>query len=136
MSRYVDVLLPLPLPTTYTYAVPEEFLGRVVVGVRVVVPLGKSKKYTALVMAVHDVKPDGYEVRPFAELLDDAPILFSTQLKLWDWIARYYLCTRGEIYKAAVPQGLKGEFKPRMEQRIRVAASFRHKRGIELAQAS
>ena len=136
MSRYVDVLLPLPLPTTYTYAVPEEFLGRVVVGVRVVVPLGKSKKYTALVMAVHDVKPDGYEVRPFAELLDDTPILFSTQLKLWDWIARYYLCTRGEIYKAAVPQGLKGEFKPRMEQRIRVAASFRHKRGIELAQAS
>ena len=136
MSQYVDVLLPLPLPTTYTYSVPQEFEGRVAVGCRVVVQLGKSKKYTALIMAVHGDTPDGYEVRPFSELLDEVPILLPSQLKLWDWIARYYLCTRGEIYKAAVPQGLKGEFKPRVEQRVRVAAAYRHVRGIELALGS
>lgn len=136
MPQYVDVLLPLPLPTTYTYSVPPEFEGRVSVGCRVVVPLGKSKKYTALIMAVHANKPDDYEVRPFSELLDEVPILLPSQLKLWDWIARYYLCTRGEIYKAAVPQGLKGEFKPRVEQRVRVAAAYRHVRGVELALAS
>lgn len=136
MPQYVDVLLPLPLPTTYTYCVPQEFEGRVSVGCRVVVPLGKSKKYTALIMDVHGNKPQGYEVRPFSELLDEVPILLPTQLKLWDWIARYYLCTRGEIYKAAVPQGLKGEFKPRVEQRVRVATAYRNVRGIELALAS
>ena len=134
--QFVDVLLPLPLPTTYTYSVPPECAGRVAVGCRVVVPLGKSKKYTALIMAVHDRAPEGYEVRPFAELLDEAPILLPSQLKLWEWISRYYLCTQGEIYKAAVPQGLKGEFKPRTEQRIRVAKAYRHERGMELALAS
>ena len=134
--QFVDVLLPLPLPTTYTYSVPPECVGRVAVGCRVVVPLGKSKKYTALIMAVHDRAPEGYEVRPFAELLDEAPILLPSQLKLWEWISRYYLCTQGEIYKAAVPQGLKGEFKPRTEQRIRVAKAYRHERGMELALAS
>ena len=134
--QFVDVLLPLPLPTTYTYSVPQECAGRVAVGCRVVVPLGKSKKYTALIMAVHDRAPEGYEVRPFAELLDEAPILLPSQLKLWEWISRYYLCTQGEIYKAAVPQGLKGEFKPRTEQRIRVAKAYRHERGMELALAS
>ncbi|MBR5150925.1 MAG: primosomal protein N', partial [Bacteroidaceae bacterium] len=84
--QFVDVLLPLPLPTTYTYSVPQECAGRVAVGCRVVVPLGKSKKYTALIMAVHDRAPEGYEVRPFAELLDEAPILLPSQLKLWEWI--------------------------------------------------
>ena len=136
MAQYVDVLLPLPLPTTYTYSVPREYSSNVSVGCRVVVPLGKSKKYTALIMATHDNKPEGYEVRPFTELLDEAPILLPTQLKLWSWIAKYYLCTEGEIFKAAVPQGLKGEFKARTEQRIKVAKSYRHERGIELALAS
>ena len=136
MAQYVDVLLPLPLPTTYTYSVPEEYGSCVSIGCRVVVPLGKSKKYTALIMNVHDNRPEGYEVRPFSELLDETPILLPTQLKLWEWIAKYYLCTEGEIFKAAVPQGLKGEFKARTEQRIRVAKAYRHERGIELALAS
>ncbi|MBQ2367099.1 MAG: primosomal protein N' [Bacteroidaceae bacterium] len=136
MAQFVDVLLPLPLPTTYTYSVPTEHREQVATGCRVVVPLGKSKRYTALVMRAHDEKPQGYETRPFSELLDEAPILLPTQLKLWEWIAKYYLCTQGEIYKAAVPQGLKGEFKARTEQRIRVAKGYRNSRGIELALAS
>ena len=110
MAQFVDVLLPLPLPTTYTYSVPTEHREQVATGCRVVVPLGKSKRYTALIMRTHDEKPQDYETRPFTELLDETPILLPTQLRLWEWIAKYYLCTQGEIYKAAVPQGLKGEF--------------------------
>ena len=136
MAQYADVLLPLPLPTTYTYSLPQEYRESAAVGCRVVVPLGKSKKYTALIMALHDNAPQGYEVRPISELLDEAPILLPKQLELWRWIAKYYLCTEGEIYKAAVPQGLKGEFKARTEQRIRVAKAYTHERGIELALAS
>ncbi len=136
MAKYVDVLLPLPLPTTYTYSVPAEHIEQVATGCRVVVPLGKSKKYTALIMRTHDDEPQGYETRPFSELLDETPILLPAQLKLWEWIAKYYLCTQGEIYKAAVPQGLKGEFKARIEQRIRVSRAYRNSRGIELALAS
>ena len=136
MAQFVDVLLPLPLPTTYTYSVPAEHREQVAIGCRVVVPLGKSKKYTALIMRAHDEKPQDYETRPFTELLDEVPILLPTQLRLWEWIAKYYLCTQGEIYKAAVPQGLKGEFKARTEQRIRVAKAYRNSRGMELAMAS
>ena len=136
MAQYADVLLPLPLPTTYTYSLPQEYRESAAVGCRVVVPLGKSKKYTALIMSLHDNAPQGYEVRPISELLDEAPILLPRQLELWRWIAKYYLCTEGEIYKAAVPQGLKGEFKARTEQRIRVAKAYTHERGIELALAS
>ena len=136
MAKFVDVLLPLPLATTYTYSVPDEYSEQVATGCRVVVPLGKSKKYTALIVKAHDDEPQGYETRPIAELLDETPILLPTQLRLWEWIAKYYLCTQGEIYKAAVPQGLKGEFKVRTEQRIRVAKAYRNTRGMELAQAS
>ena len=79
MAQYADVLLPLPLPTTYTYSLPQEYRESAAVGCRVVVPLGKSKKYTALIMALHDNAPQGYEVRPISELLDEAPILLPKQ---------------------------------------------------------
>ena len=104
MAQYADVLLPLPLPTTYTYSIPVECRHNAAVGCRVVVPLGKSKKYTALIMSLHDNCPQGYEVRPISELLDESPILLPRQMELWRWIAKYYLCTEGEIYKAAIPQ--------------------------------
>ncbi len=118
--KYVDVILPLPLASSYTYSVPKEYEEKVAVGCRVSVPLGKSKHYTALIEKIHSEGPVGYEVRPFTELLDDIPILLPTQMRLWKWISKYYLCALGEIYKAAIPQGLKGEFKPKTEQRIRL----------------
>ena len=132
MSRFVDVILPLPLQGTFTYSIPEAMEECVAPGCRVKVPLGKSKSYTALVASVHDTEPEGYEIRPITEILDEAPIILDTQIKLWEWIARYYLCSLGEIYKAAIPQGLKGEFKPRTEQRVRLTARCNDRKGITL----
>ena len=132
MSNFVDVILPLPLPGTFTYSIPEELKGKIIPGCRVVVPFGKKVTYTALVSSLHNNPNNNYEIRPIRELLDEAPIVLNEQIKLWDWIARYYMCTLGEIYKAAIPQGLKGEFKPRTEQRVRLTARCRDEKGINL----
>lgn len=132
MSKFVDVILPLPLQGTFTYGVPECLEKSVVPGCRVKVPLGKSKYYTALIASVHDTEPVGYEIKQIAEILDETPIIFENQVKLWEWISKYYLCSLGEIYKAAIPQGLKGEFKPRTEQRVRLTAKCCDKKGVNL----
>ena len=105
MSNFVDVILPLPLPGTFTYSIPEELKGKIIPGCRVVVPFGKKVTYTALVSSLHNNPNNNYEIRPIRELLDEAPIVLNEQIKLWDWIARYYMCSLGEIYKAAIPQG-------------------------------
>ena len=132
MSNFVDVILPLPLPGTFTYSIPEELKGKIIPGCRVVVPFGKKVTYTALVSSLHNNPNNNYEIRPIRELLDEAPIVLNEQIKLWDWIAKYYMCSLGEIYKAAIPQGLKGEFKPRTEQRVRLTARCRDEKGINL----
>ena len=132
MSNFVDVILPLPLPGTFTYSIPEELKGKIIPGCRVVVPFGKKVTYTALVSSLHNNTNNNYEIRPIRELLDEAPIVLNEQIKLWDWIARYYMCSLGEIYKAAIPQGLKGEFKPRTEQRVRLTARCNDEKGINL----
>ena len=105
MSKFADVILPLPLPGTFTYSIPRELEGRTLPGCRVTVPLGNKKSYTALVATVHENEPAGYTVKPIKEVLDDTPILLDSQVRLWDWISRYYLCSLGDIYKAAIPQG-------------------------------
>ncbi len=132
MNRFADVILPLPLPGTFTYRIPQEFSGKILPGCRVTVPLGKKKSYTALVANLHDNEPAGYEIKEIKELLDETPILLEKQMKLWEWIARYYLCSLGDIYKAAIPQGLKGEFKPRTEQRVRISPKYNDEKGINL----
>ena len=132
MSKFADVILPLPLPGTFTYSIPRELQGNIPIGSRVTVPFGSKKKYTALVTALHDSKPEEYAVKPIIESLDEAPIITPKQLKLWEWMSRYYLCSLGDIYKAAIPQGLKGEFKPLMEQRCRLSAKFRDEKGANL----
>ena len=132
MSRFVDVILPLPLPGTFTYSIPQELQGRVLPGCRVTVPLGNKKSYTALVAAMHDNEPADYAVKPLKEVLDETPIVLESQVKLWGWISKYYLCSLGDIYKAAIPQGLKGEFKPRTEQRVRLTAEYRSEKWLNL----
>ena len=132
MAKFVDVILPLPLPTNYTYSVPEELEDKVRVGCRANVPLGPKKYYTAIIIATHDTIPQNCKVRPISELLDENPIMLPQQYKLWEWISRYYLSTLGDIYKAAIPQGLKGEFKPRTEQRTRLTARCRDSKAINL----
>ena len=132
MAKFVDVILPLPLPTTYTYSVPQEWQEKVQAGCRASVPLGPKRHYTAMITATHDKEPQGCKVRPMEELLDETPIMLPTQLKLWEWISRYYMSYMGDIYKAAVPQGLKGEFKPRTEQRTRLTARCNDEKAIAL----
>ena len=132
MEKFAEVILPLPLPGSYTYSIPKELEEKVVTGCRVSVPLGDRKLYTALVMSVHGNKPEGYKIKPIKELLDEEPVVTEKQLRLWGWISRYYLCSMGDIYKAAIPQGLKGEFKPRTEQRVRLTPKCNDEKGINL----
>lgn len=109
MKHYVDVLLPLPLANWYTYSLPESLEGQVQTGSRVIVSFGPKKFYTALVANVHYCPPEGYEIKDVTEVLDTRPILLPQQFRLWKWMASYYLCTLGDVYKAALPSGMKLE---------------------------
>ncbi|MCD7976400.1 MAG: primosomal protein N' [Tannerellaceae bacterium] len=108
--KYADVILPLPLENSYTYRIPVELEAAVTSGCRVIVHFGKKRYYTAIVMAVHDREPDpAYETKEIYALLDPTPILRRPQLRFWEWISSYYLCKLGDVYKAALPSGLKLE---------------------------
>ncbi|AVM53989.1 replication restart helicase PriA [Bacteroides zoogleoformans] len=109
MKKFVDVILPLPLHGSFTYSLPEEWADEVRAGCRVVVPFGRKKYYTAIVCKVHRCAPTEYEVKEVSALLDAAPILLPGQFAFWEWLADYYLCTSGDVYKAALPSGLKLE---------------------------
>lgn len=105
---FAEIILPLPLYGTFTYAVGEDIAGRIQSGSRVLVQFGKKKYYTGIVERVHNEAPS-YEVKPIMALLDERPIVRYPQLKFWNWISEYYLCSPGEVFKAAVPTGLKPE---------------------------
>ncbi|MDE5635671.1 MAG: primosomal protein N', partial [Muribaculaceae bacterium] len=109
METYAQVLLPLPLNATFTYRVPHEMTDRARVGFRVIVPFGRKRFYTGIIQSLSPKAPEGFEIRDIALTLDDTPIIRHPQLKLWDWLADYYLCAPGDVYKAAVPAGLKIE---------------------------
>ena len=106
---YAEILLPVPIAGTFTYRVPAEMENSLGVGHRVIVPFGRRKSYTGIVSALTPLEPIGYEVKEIAMRIDDRPIVRHPQLKFWNWVADYYLCTPGEVYKAAVPAGLKIE---------------------------
>ena len=108
MAQFADVILPLPLEGNFTYSLPKSFSNLVQVGCRIIVPFGTSKYYSAIVVKLHDTIPS-YPTKEAMELLDSSPIVTTAQLKLWKWIADYYLCTIGDVYKAALPSGLKLE---------------------------
>jgi len=122
----VDVILPLPLPRYFTYSLSEEWADEVQMGCRVVVPFGRKKYYTAIVRNVHYCEPADYEVKEVSTLLDAHPILLPEQFKFWEWLADYYLCTQGDVYKAALPSGLKlesetmVEYNPDFESEVRL----------------
>lgn len=108
--KYAQVILPLPLNTTFTYTVPAEMDEDIRQGSRVVVQFGRRKYYTAVVHSVTTVAPQGnFELKPIEAVLDSRPIVRRPQLQLWEWIANYYLCSQGDVYKAALPAGLKLE---------------------------
>lgn len=127
--KYVDVILPLPLQDSYTYAISDEMAQRCAAGTRLLVPFGKSKTYAAIALRVHDDKPDidDDKIKEVLSLLDDAPVLLPQQLRLWRWIASYYMAPLGEVMKAALPVGLKAEtgYRPKTETFITLADKYR-----------
>lgn len=106
---YVDVILPLALPRLYTYSVSEEYAENVEVGKRVVVQFGKKKLYSAIIHKVHDQAPEKYRTKNILQVIDEHPIISQNQIRFWEWMAEYYMCTLGEVMKAALPSGLKME---------------------------
>lgn len=132
--KYVDVILPLPLPGMFTYSVPEGMEGRVVFGKRVLVPLGKSKKYIAMVVKVHQEKPS-FKVKPIEQVLDATPTLLDRQYRLWSWISNYYMSPLGDVYNAAMPAGMKSaeKFKPRMELYVELTSKYRNEASLHVA---
>ncbi len=106
---YADVILPLALQATYTYSVPFEMEKMIQPGVRVVVSFGQRRLYSALVYRVHTEKPQVQQVKDILQVIDTTPIVLPSQYKLWEWLAEYYMCSLGEVMKAALPSGLKME---------------------------
>ena len=132
--KYVDVILPLPLPGLFTYSVPDGMEGKVVFGKRLLVPLGRSKKYIAMVVKIHEVKPD-FDVKPIEQVLDDEPLLLDKQYCLWSWISEYYMSSLGDVYNAAFPAGLKStdKFKPKMELYVGLSSAYRNPQALRVA---
>ena len=132
---FVDVILPLPLDGVFTYSVPSSLEGQVQRGLRVLVPLGRNKTYVGVVSDIHHKAPDGYQTKDILQVLDVSPILLDSQLKLWHWIADYYMSPLGEVYKAALPAGLKAEdgYRPKTELYIRLTAKFQNEQALHVA---
>ncbi len=133
--NYADLILPLPLQGTFTYAVPASMQSAARVGMRVLVPFGRSKTYLGIVARLHDERPQGYEVKSVAQLMDSEPIITPQQLQLWQWIADYYLAPIGDVYKAALPAGLKAEdgYRPKTETYIRLTPAYQNEAALHVA---
>lgn len=106
--KYAEVILPLAISNTLTYSIPDDISPYAAVGSRVVVPI-KGKFYTGIIAGFPANVSADFQIKPISMLLDEKPVVRSPQLKLWQWISEYYLCTQGEVYRAAVPSGLKIE---------------------------
>jgi primosomal protein N' (replication factor Y) len=133
IMHYADVILPVPLHATFTYAVPETL--SVVEGMRVLVPFGRGKKYVGVVDRVHDQQPQDYAVKAMETVMDEQPIVTSSQLAQWHWISDYYLSPIGDVYKAALPGGLKAEdgYKPKTETYIRLTEQYQNVTALHVA---
>ena len=132
--HYVDVILPLPLEGTFTYSVPEPMVAQVRMGVRVLVPLGRSKTYTAMAVRLHSEKPE-FETRPIIQVIDAEPVLIERQLRLWQWISTYYMSPIGDVFKAALPAGLKAEenYRPKTVRYVTLPANLRSEQSLHMA---
>ncbi len=107
-SLFTDVILPLATPLPFTYLVPQQLQNKIAVGHRIVVPLGKRKLYTGIVHSLHTNQPQ-YPSKEIIDVLDHQPIVSPTQLKFWEWLSNYYMCTIGDVMNAALPASLKIE---------------------------
>ena len=120
---YADVILPLPFET-FTYLVPEHLQGQVSAGMRVVVPFGKTKTYVGLVDRLHEDAPQGMTVKAVESVLDEQPIVTDLQMRFWKWVASYYICPLGDVFKAAFPAGMKKDEDEKRRRRKNVVEQF------------
>ncbi len=134
MSSFADIVLPLPLDGLFTYSVPDALSEKVKFGMRVLVPLGRSKKYVGIVASLHQQKPD-FACKDILAVLDASPILLPAQWRLWQWMADYYLSPVGEVMKAALPSGLKAEegYKPRTELYVGLSPQLQNEPSLHVA---
>ncbi len=133
---FVDVILPLPLDGLFTYSVPQPWGGQVKIGIRVLVPFGRNKTYVGIVAKTHKGPlPEGVHIKDILQVIDVEPVLLDSQLRLWQWIAEYYMSPIGEVYKAALPSGLKAEegYKPRTETYLRLTSKFSSEQALHVA---
>lgn len=133
-TTYVDIILPLPLDSLFTYSVPPPLLAQVKSGVRVVVPLGKSKRVTGLVVRIHSNKPD-FKVKDIERVLDAELVVTDKQLELWKWISDYYMSPIGDVFSAALPAGLKAEdaYRPKTDTFVTLPENLRHEQALHVA---
>ena len=106
MQFFVEVILPLSLAKTFTYSISEAEFNYIKKGMRVAVPFGKSKIYTALVIELHQNAPTLYEAKEIHQILDEKPLVTEIQIAHWQWIASYYMCAIGDVYRGAIPSAL------------------------------
>ena len=131
---YADIILPLPLEGVFTYSVPDGMTAAVMPGMRVVVPFGRSKKYIGVVLRTHGEKPS-FDVKDILSLPDPHPIVTGLQLRLWQWIADYYMSPLGDVFKAAMPGGLKDEdgYRPKTERCVTLPEKMRSGQSLHVA---
>ena len=125
----------MPLDGCFTYAIPQQWRDSVKTGQRVLVPFGRNKQHVGIIAKLHDVKPQDYEVKDILQLIDSDPVLLPVQLALWQWISTYYMSPIGEVYKAALPAGLKAEdgYRPKTETYIRLTEPYRSEAAQHMA---
>lgn len=133
--RYAEVILPVPLDATFTYSIPQWMESKLSVGMRVKVPFGKTKTYYGIVRGVSDHAPEDIEIKDVIDVIDTLPMVTDRQLQLWTWISDYYMSPMGEVYKAAMPSGMKleGGYKPKTETCIRLNEKYANERALHIA---
>ena len=123
-NKYAEVILPVPIPILFSYRIPSALTTKVKAGVRVLVPLGTKNLYKGIVRRLGTEGPGAGKVKDILEVLDDYPVAGEIQFRFWDWLAEYYMCTLGEVYRAALPSGLQKEYVPRFETCVMLAEPF------------
>ena len=124
-ALFADIILPLAVRGRFTYMVPESIIDKVSPGMRVVVPFGSNRLYTGIVCALHDQPPAVRNIRVISDLIDSVPSVNEMQLKLWRWISEYYMCSEGEVMKAALPSEISlNNYKQKLENYIKLVRSF------------
>ncbi|MFV8335878.1 replication restart helicase PriA [Flavobacterium sp. RSP29] len=123
--HFVEVILPLSLAKTFTYSVSEAEYHYLKIGMRLAVPFGKSKMYTAIVIEIHQNKPTLYEAKEIHQILDEKPIVTEIQIAHWQWIASYYMCAIGDVYRGAMPSALLLESETVISQKTDVVVDTR-----------